>query len=460
MTTREQILQQATNQYDTLGDLLGDLPRLGVRLDRYPTRVRAEILFNHLYFSDIPQIDRERIALDNRIVSIIDHAAYNPRLIESALKSTLREPIDTKLNSIKQALDYPERLWRTSFRKLSPLGQQILLTMATLPARPWPLHMIRELAITNDSLGWRPALRSLESTWLNVIGQPSDKYVALANPSCRDYLLNLLDDAAVAEDQVARIRSLDQIVSLSRSAGLLADIENSVQRPELAHAMRGRRAWLVELIRSRTDSGCDGIAFSEQVQVLRDAAAMLTVYGGRSETSWLMERIQTLTDSTSHTPTIDSQSTFMLAEFLIRLVTEAAGRRDAVAEKLVMKAVNAIQTSRELDAYEMLPQDLRSSAVREAARQRAREVLADETDHLLRNADDPSVIRVGAAEIEQRARWYSLDVNIGPLLDRAVDLEAREAQAAPWPDTEADLEAVASADDTTSISQIFSRFGQ
>lgn len=455
MTTREQVLQQAANEYDTLNDLLGDLRQLGVRLDRYPTRARAEILFNHLYFSDIPHVDREDIALDNRIVSIVDHPAYNPRLIESALKSTLREPIERKLKSIKLALDYPDRLWRTSFQKLSSLGKQVLLTIASLPARPWPLYLIRELTSTNDSLGWRSALRSLESTWLNVTGQPSDRYVVLANPSCRDYLLSLLDDVAVAADQVMRIRSLDQIVSLTRSAGLLADAANMAQRPELAHALRSRRAWLVELVRSRADADCDGIAVTQQVQVLRDAAAMLTVYGGDPDANWLMERIQRLIDSTSHSPMIDSQSTFTLAELMMRLSTEAPKQRDALAERLVMKAVNAIQTNRELDAYEMLPGGLRSSAIWAAARLRAREVLVDDMDHLLRNADDPDVIRVGAADIELRAQWYSLDVNIGPLLDRAIELEAREAQPSPWPA----IETVASTDDTTDIRRIFSRFG-
>jgi hypothetical protein len=460
MTTREQILWQAGNEYDALCDLLGDPQQLGVRLDKYPTRVRAEILFNHLYFSDMPQTDRERIALDNRIVGIIDHAAYNPRLIESALRFTIRGSADEKLEAIKKALDYPDRLWRSSFRMLSPLCQQVLLTMATLPARAWPLHMIRELVITNDRLGWRLALLSLESTWINVTGQPSDRYVAFANPSCRDYLLGVLDDAAVAEDQVERIRSLEQIVSLTRSAALLTDTASPVQRPELANAMRSRRDWLAELVRSRADADCEGLVAGESIQILRDAAAMLTVYGRESDTNWLMKRIQSLIESVGYSLAIDPLDSFILSEFLMQLASEAPERRERLAEKLVIEAINAIQTSRELDAYEMLLHELRTSAVQEAARQRASEVLAAEADHLLHDADDPRVVRIGAADIEQRAQWYSLEVNIGPLLDRAIELQAGEAQVSPWPNSEDDLEPIASTDDATDISQIFSRFAQ
>ena len=167
-----------------------------------------------------------------------------------------------------------------------------------------------------------------------------------------------------------------------------------------------------------------------------------------------------LVDSASRSLTIDPRNTFMLAESLMRLATETPERRDALAEELVMNAVSVIQTSRELDAYEMLPHDLWTPGIREAARQRACEVLGDETDHLLRNVDDPDVIRVGAADIEQRAQSYRLDLNIGPLLDRANDLRARDAQASSWPETKAELEVGTSVDDSTSIQQIFSRFAQ
>ena len=460
LATREQNLLQAASEYDALQDLSRDVSRLGVRMDRYSAHIRAEILFNHLYFSDIPHADRRRLAIDNRIISIVDHDAYNPKLIEASLKYATPGSADEKLEAVKHALDHPDLLWEKSFRKLPSPGQQALLALATLPASQWPLRMIRELVATSDNLSWRPTLRVLESTWVTISGQPGDRYVAFANPSCRDYLLGVLDDAAVAEGQVDRIRSLNQVVSLTCSAGLAVNVGNRVQRPELAHSLSSRRDRIVEVIRSRVDADFDGERFTGSIDVLRDAAAMLAVYGAESDTGWLMERISSRIGSFGRLSAIDLSNVFMLAELLKELTTGSPDRLDALSGKLVANAIGAIKTSRGLDAYEALPQYLRSPDVEETARQRAREVLTEEADYLLYNVEDSDSIRFGAGDIERRALWYRVDVNIGPLLDRANEIQIKEGRTVPWPDSEADAVAGDSADDAASIRQIFSRFGQ
>jgi hypothetical protein len=131
-----------------------------------------------------------------------------------------------------------------------------------------------------------------------------------------------------------------------------------------------------------------------------------------------------------------------------------------LAEKLVTGAVRGVQSGRDLDAYEALPEDLRTPTVEGVARESARRVLAEEEDHLLHNVEDAESIRVGAAGIEQRAAWYQLNVNIGPLLDRASELETLEDQALPWPSTEGSPEVTSLADDAETIREVFSRFSQ
>jgi hypothetical protein len=461
MTTREQILQEGTNEYDALQDRL-DVAALGMRMKQYPARVRAEILFNHLYFS-MPQEDREHIALDNRIATIVEHPAYNPRLIETALATSARGTADEKLAAIAQALDHPDRLWKTSFQKLPPLSRQILLVMATLPGGAWPLRLIQSLVATDDLMGWPSALQSLESTWIGISGQRADRHIAFANPSCRDYVLTLLDDAPVAENAVEHVSSLDQVASLTRSAGLLPDITSPMhrtgtQRPELAHALMSRREQLMELTRGRADADRPGAQLADSVQLLREAAAMVAVYGTESDTDWLMGHIQSLVESVEYESAVRLSGAFLLAEALAGLQSRDPGQRDVLAGKLVMGAIRGMQSSRDLDAYEALPQDLKTPAVEEAARESARRVLAEESSHLLHNVEDADWIRVGAAEIDQRAAWYQLNVNIGPLLDKASELEALEDQASPWPSTEGASEAMSLADDAETIRDVFSRF--
>ena len=49
----------------------------------YTRAARAKILFNHLHFSDISEVEREALLADDFFLKIIDHKQnFNPRLID------------------------------------------------------------------------------------------------------------------------------------------------------------------------------------------------------------------------------------------------------------------------------------------------------------------------------------------------------------------------------------------
>jgi len=422
MTTREQILgEAAASAYDPLHRVVANTSQIGVRIGEYSARAKAEMLFNHLYFSGVTEAERARLAIDNRIISVVEHPAYNPRLIQLAIEKSQRLSAEEILETIGWTLDQPHEVWDTSFRSLPATGQQILLSLASLPFRPWPLAVIRPLTGSAGSLDWKRTLRVLEPTWLRITGKPAGRYAVLANPGCRDYLLGMLDDTAVAEDQVDRIRMLAQILSLSRSAGLLSEMPASVRRPELAHALVSRRGRLAEQVRGFADAGRPADSGRVDMKTLQDAAALFGVYGGEGDTDWLMDEIaSTLTPAPQARPA----DLFLLAERLSALPASVQERRAALAERLVLAGISAAATTRDLDAYEALPEQLRTSGSRAAARQLAKDAIAAEVDYLLRTAGEPEAVRGAAADLEQRARWYGLEADIGPLLDRADDLSA------------------------------------
>ena len=460
MTTREQFIREAAGKYDALQDLPKEMRQLGVRMDRPSAQERAEILFNHLYFSAMPGAERDRMAVDNRILTIVEHPAYNPRLIERALKSWGQEATNERLEAIKQALDSPGQLWKTSFQNLDPLGRQILLTMATLPNRPWSLERIRHLVKSADALKWRPTLRILDSTWLNISGSATNSYVMLADPGCRDYLLSVLDDAAVADDLVGRIQTIEQVVSLTHAAGLPGESEGSTPRAELAHSLTMHREVLMKLVRSAVAVDDSERNIMESAQQLRDAAAMTAIYGTETDTDWLVTRIEAVPGPGDRLPAAGARSLFELAEILAELATANSGQRNTVAQRLVLDGVRVISTIRDLDAYETLPERLRTPGVQEAIRQSASRVLADEVDHLLQDADDPDSIRLGAADIDMRSEWYGLDLDTSLLLDRANEIQEEAEGESPWPEIHADHEAGYGDSDVASVRQIFSRLNE
>jgi hypothetical protein len=69
-----------------------------------------------------------------------------------------------------------------------------------------------------------------------------------------------------------------------------------------------------------------------------------------------------------------------------------------------------------------VPDHLREPVYAAACRS-ARPVIDAELDHLLTAATrDPEVLREAAADLEQRGRWYGIDVDVDQLLDLADSL--------------------------------------
>jgi hypothetical protein len=61
-------------------------------------------------------------------------------------------------------------------------------------------------------------------------------------------------------------------------------------------------------------------------------------------------------------------------------------------------------------------------------------VIESERDHLLRATSDPEVVESGALDLDQRARWYGIEFDIGPVLDRVDELVRQAASNPDWPD--------------------------
>src|SRR5918999_1668778 len=86
MTSREHVLRQASAAIsDPLRRLVGDPARYTIALTAYDPAVRAEILGNHLHFSDLPDAERGRLTVDNRVTAIARHPSYSPRLVETII---------------------------------------------------------------------------------------------------------------------------------------------------------------------------------------------------------------------------------------------------------------------------------------------------------------------------------------------------------------------------------------
>jgi len=206
LTTREYILQQAKTIYEKLQTSGFDYAKCIINLESYTRREKAHILFNHLYFSHLPNNFKSCLAESKNLLKIVDHQNYSPRLVE--WMSTQRNIVDFNpeeyLKYFLETLHNPSKLWDHAFKThISAASRSLLLTLMTFPKEA----CIEDIKIAFDAFrdkelltykavitphDFRTALKELEASFVKC--QRYDKVIIVSfnNPSVRDYLENYI----------------------------------------------------------------------------------------------------------------------------------------------------------------------------------------------------------------------------------------------------------------------------
>lgn len=178
------------------------------------------LIYNHLYFSDLPRAVVRDYAAGGEFWTALDHRNFSPRVVEQVLRRPHTAAAGLA-SELAQALDRPVELWGPSFEHgLSDLARELLLTLVTFPPDGVSrAQLLAACALRAPSLPTNQAFRALEDTWVRLTGSGAKMTVAFADPSCRDYVLAYLDDNP---DEAGRLlltaRTADQAVLLLRYA--------------------------------------------------------------------------------------------------------------------------------------------------------------------------------------------------------------------------------------------------
>ena len=208
LTTREYILRRAKSRYERLETALGHALQCVIELEDYTRLLRARILYNHIFFSDLPIATIAAFCEQRLYRPILVHDNFSPRLIEFAIRHSSAERLSSQALSsyLKEILDYPDRLWNNAFTQQLHCGAQaILLAMLFLP-RP---ALWTDLAIAAQCLAvgrnqfrmngleLSNYMRTLEGTFTAIEAHPQgQRGVQFASPAIGDYLLRLVDGDA------------------------------------------------------------------------------------------------------------------------------------------------------------------------------------------------------------------------------------------------------------------------
>ncbi len=127
MTTREYILQQAKDKYEKLNSSEFNISKYTLDLNSYTKKIRALILYNHLYYSDINIEYVKDIISTKSYKKIISHKNYNPRIIEQmTVKLTNVAPKDYSKYFLDN-LNNPFGIWERAFKSQISEGSKYIL---------------------------------------------------------------------------------------------------------------------------------------------------------------------------------------------------------------------------------------------------------------------------------------------------------------------------------------------
>lgn len=203
--TREYILKEAMDSFDLFRIHNIELAKCILDLSSYTKLIKAQIMYNHLFFSDIPLEYLQDIVSNKKYLKLISHRNYSPRIIEAVIKRKLWLEGNSSdfANNFINFFNNPESVWLIAYEKLDKLSQYLLLVLLSLGT---PVLMddleaaTKSFIITNglqtvlfDSIIYKQKLRILEDSFIITNKDDSDKIaIEYQNPSIQDFLINYL----------------------------------------------------------------------------------------------------------------------------------------------------------------------------------------------------------------------------------------------------------------------------
>ncbi|MDP8240431.1 MAG: hypothetical protein P9X24_15175 [Candidatus Hatepunaea meridiana] len=206
LTTREYIYKQAIRSYEHLSRAESSLIKYILDMSSYTRRVKAQILYNHLYFSEIDLDLKLEVLKNGGYLNLIDHRNYSPRIIDIMTQKNQVKDIshETYMLQFKKNLDNPQLIWEKAFSsQLRVSSRNILLTMFPLSSRIRlsaleeafeEFHSIYStmFSVSRDPKDFTTGLRELDGTFIRTYRDDPElsitTMVMYHNPSVRDFL--------------------------------------------------------------------------------------------------------------------------------------------------------------------------------------------------------------------------------------------------------------------------------
>jgi Restriction endonuclease len=231
LTTREYILNTAKIRYEALAHPPVDLSPCIIGLADYTPRIRARILYNHIFFSDLPTRYKLALLTERRYGRMLRHTNYNPRIVEhmTLARNVTHMTPEAYFDDFLRNLDNPARIWNHAFRnQLNEAAQHVLLVMGSLPDEvllsdlevafnSFYQYRRAKLGFNTNSRDFEQALKALDGNFIKTLLIGRDRLVTFHNPSVSDFLeYYLAETPADVADLIDGAHFYDQFLRLWR----------------------------------------------------------------------------------------------------------------------------------------------------------------------------------------------------------------------------------------------------
>ena len=480
LTTREYILHQAQMLYEKLSREKFDAETCIIDLTKYNRLNRAQILYNHIYFSDLPDSFKSAILKGRNYLKIIDHHNYNPRIIDLMTQYSRVQYVQPHdcFKSFMSNLDNPLEVWRHAFEEqLSDGSRNLLIVMTSMPSEvfledlqdaflSYHLKLAKEYQFKTSPNDFLHALKELEGNFIITEKSKDRTIIRLHNPSIRDFLRDYL----ASHEQV--LRALVQMAKYFDQYMILWEFRE--EQGELLKFRKTLIKYNAEFVHALFSSGnfrtCQLINYRESKgntykkvgDMTFEARAMLMVsvaFELKTDLSMnLLKQVIDIINQRMIDNHADRDDLIRLLKGLKKGEKVSYGLSSSFLTNAKNYFVTDIDSLDSIECFwsfkELFPEVI-DSAVIESMKDKFIEVAQHDVSY---SPDDPDMYREDAYKIEQLSRKFEVDMS-----DRIKELEdqARELEEEQRPDETDDYEGYGSGQDgeTCSDGDIDSLFG-
>jgi hypothetical protein len=211
LTSRTTILKKAEDRFEKLErGKFSQLSKYEVELSQYSLLNRAQILYNHVFHSELGHYYIEVFYKEKFYFRIIKHKNYSQRLIDFITDTKNLKSTSAKSYSdfILQSLDYPGEVWRKAYENnLNPEDRYLVMTLFSFGGYSINIthleiafdarvsYEVKHNGIKRYPNMFRDSVRQLlDGFFSSVIDENGKHTISFINPSLVDFLLNYVTE--------------------------------------------------------------------------------------------------------------------------------------------------------------------------------------------------------------------------------------------------------------------------